>query len=299
MTTYIEKICLLCGNNKNVKIKFEQNFKTENINSKTFSARRVSEHYHYRILECSVCGLVFSSPILPFDEISKLYKESRQTYDEETNDIAYSYMLYINQNSNLFKRGRVLEVGCGNGFFLNSLKKNGFKEVHGVEPSEEAVAKAGEFRSLILNSMIETENYPENYFDLICCFQTLDHLANPFEMLKRFYRLLLPGGMVYIIVHNQKGMQAKVFGEKSPIYDVEHIYLFNKNTLSHLCMLAGFQVVKIFSIKNIYSLSYWIKMTPLPFKTILSKLVSLIGMANFKVGIHPGNIGIFIQKPEL
>lgn len=298
MNSFIETKCLLCGSNDNTVIKFEQNFKVEDLNSDIFSARRTTEHYHYRFLECKTCSSVFSSPILPFDVISKLYIDSKQNYDKETSYISESYVRYIKENDPLFKeKNAALEIGCGNGFFLNELKKIGYKNVFGVEPSTEAVSKAGDMKEHIFNGFFENANYQENSFDLITCFQTLDHLMNPLDILARISKLLKKGGIAYFIVHNEKGMQAKIFGEKSPIYDVEHIYLFNKNTLSGIGKKSGFNVLKVFDVQNSYPLSYWIRMAPIPFKKQFSSFFKLIGLSNKTLSIYAGNIGIFIQKP--
>ena len=298
MPDYIETKCLLCDSNENTCVKFQQNFKDTDLNAEIFSARRTTEHYHYRILECQTCGLVFSSPVLPFSIISQLYIDSKQNYDKETAYISKAYIKYIKENDNFFKeKNAALEIGCGNGFFLYELQKAGYETVRGVEPSEEAVSKAGRMKQNIFNGFFENATYAESSFDLITCFQTLDHLMNPLDILKKVFRLLKKGGIAYFIVHNEKGMQAKVFGEKSPIYDVEHIYLFNKNTLSGLGKRSGFNVLKVFDVKNAYPLSYWIRMAPLPFKNQISSFVKFIGLSDKTISIYAGNIGIFIQKP--
>ena len=103
--------------------------------------------------------------------------------------------------------------------------------------------------------------------------------------------------MKYFIVHNEKGLQAKIFGEKSPIYDVEHIYLFNKKTLARLNQEAGFTIVKVIDVKNIYPLSYWLRMAPIPMKKQFTGIAKFFGLLKVSVGIYPGNIGIFVEKP--
>ncbi len=291
--------CLLCETNKHTKIKFNQNFSPEDLTGEVFSARRSTEHYHYQILECQTCGSVFSSPILPYEKIAGLYKTSKQNYDDETSFINESYIAYINQNNALFKnREKALEIGCGSGFFLRALQKTGYKEVAGVEPSEEAVSKSGDLKDRIFTGFFEETNYAPNSFDLVTCFQTLDHLIDPFSVLKKIHEVLKPGGIAYLIMHNEKSLQAKFFGEKSPIYDVEHIYLFNKETLSRFVKKAGFNIMKLFDIKNIYPLSYWLRMAPIPMKKSITFMAKAMHLMNVRIGIYPGNIGIFIQKPE-
>jgi len=295
---WIKTTCLLCGTNENTRLKFKQNFSEAHLTGDIFSARRTTEHYHYTMLECRKCGFVFSSPILPYEKISELYKISKQNYDKEVDYISQTYVSYIKNNLSLFKnKNNALDIGCGSGFFLTELQKAGYKNVYGVEPSEEAVSKAGMMKEKIFNGFFEHAAYEADSFDLITCFQTLDHLMNPKNILERIFNLLKKGGIAYFIVHNEKGMQAKIFGEKSPIYDVEHIYLFNKNTLARLSEKTGFSVLKIFDVKNSYPLSYWIRMAPIPFKNQVTAVAKLTGLSNRTLSIYPGNIGIFIQKP--
>jgi SAM-dependent methyltransferase len=298
MNNQIITECLLCNTNDYTKVKFKQNFSPEHLNADIFSARRTTEHFHYQFLECAKCSSVFSSPILPYEKIANLYKASKQNYDNEVSYIAESYINYIIKNDSIFNsKDKALDIGCGNGFFLRELQKVGFKGVYGVEPSEEAVAKAGDLKDKIFTGFFEQANFTSDSFDLITCFQTLDHLINPLEVLKGIYELLKPGGIAYFIVHNEKGMQAKIFGEKSPIYDVEHIYLFNKKTLPLLNQKAGFNIVKVFDVKNVYPLNYWLRMAPIPMKKQITGIAKVLGLLNIRIGIYPGNIGIFVQKP--
>ena len=84
---------------------------------------------------------------------------------------------------------------------------------------------------------------------------------------------------------------------KSPIYDVEHIYLFNKNTLRLIFEKNKFSNLKIFNVSNYYPFSYWITMLPIP-KTI--KLIILYFLTtmqfDFRFWLNAGNIGISGSK---
>ena len=257
---WIETICLNCNGNDQAVVKFERTFSLEELNHQIFSARRVTEHYHYRILECKGCGLVFSSPILPPAKLSELYRMSEFTYQKEVADIAATYIRYLRQHEHVLEaKSNALEIGCGSGFFLRELSRFGFAKVSGVEPSEDAVSKAGDLRSRIYTGLFEDADIEPCSLDLICCFQTLDHVVDPLKVLEKAYTLLRPGGIVYVIVHNERAFQARLFGKRSPIYDVEHIYLFNPSTLPMICRKAGFEPVHVFNVANTYPLEYWLE----------------------------------------
>jgi SAM-dependent methyltransferase len=134
--------------------------------------------------------------------------------------------------------------------------------------------------------------FPDAAFDLICCFQTLDHLSDPLGMLRTCRAKLKPGGLLYVIVHDADGLQARLFGEKSPIIDVEHIYLFNRRTLPLAVEKAGFATTGIFPIRNSYPLSYWAGHAPIPFKKAVLALLKATGLGGLEMAIPAGNIGI-------
>ncbi len=296
---WIETTCLNCESNADTVVLYPRSFSVEALGPETFSARRETEHYHYQLLRCRRCGMVFSSPVLAPARQAELYRRSAVTYSNEAPAIARTYIHYLERHAHLLARREVaLEVGCGSGFFLRELSRFGFKEVLGVEPSEDAVQRAGELRGKIYNGFFENASFENGSIDLICCFQTLDHVTNPLNVLKKCAELLRPGGAVYLIVHNERAMQARVFGERSPIYDVEHVYLFNRTTLSRVCEKAGLRPAPVFAVRNTYPLDYWLRMAPIPAKRWWRRCGELLRISQVSLTIPAGNIGIFARKPR-
>lgn len=296
---YITKECLFCDktDEANHPLIYKKNFKDENLDAGVFSARRTADHFHYDMVKCSHTGLLFSRHILTDEVLNELYKGSVVTFGEQTEFIKRDYWKPIANYVSKWNKGRSLDIGCSNGFFLEVLKDNGYADVHGVEPGEEPkqIARA-DIRDNIYTGFYGPGLYPENHFDLITCFQTLDHLSDPLGMLRNMYHNTKKGGHVYMIMHNTKALQAKLFGEKSPIIDVEHIYLFNKENLPELCKKAGFKVVSVFDVQNGYPLSYWVRMSPLPMKKMWVGVLKALGMYEKVLSINAGNMGIILEK---
>jgi 2-polyprenyl-3-methyl-5-hydroxy-6-metoxy-1,4-benzoquinol methylase len=297
MVQYITRHCIFCEDEKCLVDLYPQTFKEEDINAAVFSARRVTEHFHYKMVKCSRTGLVFSREILPDSVLEKLYTDSKVTFSKYADIIRKDYWKPLEKFSGIMKKGSALEIGCSSGFFLEELQKQGFKEVRGCEPSKEAKDIAPDsVKKNIHTGFFTNEVYKDNTFDLICCFQTLDHLSNPLDILRTCYKKLKPGGLIYIIVHNVDGLQAKIFGEKSPIIDVEHIYLFNPATISKVVEKAGFKTVKTFPIKNSYPMEYWISHAPLPFKKKFLSIFRILGLTKIRMPLSLGNMGIVAIK---
>lgn len=296
----IKTKCVICNHSKAIVV-YRVNFKESDITPEIFSARRLPDKIHYRMVRCKTCGLLYSNPILPAEKIEILYKKSFVTYDEQVKNLNKTYGYYLRQASKyLEKKGRLLEIGCGNGFFLLYAKKNGYKEVWGVEPGKESVKKAvPSIRSKIIVDIFRPKQFKNDYFDVVCMFQTLDHLPKPNEVLRGIYKILKPGGVFLAIQHDISSWSAKLLGERSPIIDIEHTYLYDPKTLKKLFLNNHYQVVDLFSVKSIHTISYWFYLTPLPgwIKETAIETLDKLGLGQRTIEVYAGNLGIIAKKP--
>jgi hypothetical protein len=86
----------------------------------------------------------------------------------------------------------------------------------------------------------------------------------------------------------------------SPIYDIEHTYLFSKKTAKLLFEKVGFENIQAGSYSNTYSLAYILHLLPLPRKLKVLVLSSIIGklLAKCRVRLPLGNMWISGVKPN-
>lgn len=292
--------CAVCGHNKNSELLFKENIDFSKIDKNIFSARRIPDRIHYRLQRCKKCGLIFSSPILDSRKIEKLYKESEMTYDQEIDFLKKTYGYYLKDVLRLgVENPRLLEIGGGNGFFLEEVKKMGIADFWGVEPSQEAVNRAKpDIRKRMIVDFFPSSQIKNNSLDIICIFQTLDHIMDPNTFLTNCFKALKKRGLVLCILHDTDGLSVKLLKEKSPIFDIEHIYLFNKFNLQKIFEKNGFKTIKTFAVKNTFPLRYWLRMFPLPLmiKTNLIKFLRLLGLDELPLTLEAGNIGIIARK---
>ncbi|MEK7450491.1 MAG: class I SAM-dependent methyltransferase [Patescibacteria group bacterium] len=296
----VDIICALCGKNQRTEVLYESTFNKRDITSVIYSARRLPDRIHYRILKCRKCGLIFSSPIFESSRIMEFYRESVCSYDEQ---VPYLIKAYIKEFQRiepfLPQNPKILEIGCGNGFFLEALKKKGIKDLFGVEASLKMVSEATPyFKNRIIKDVFKQKQFPDNNFDAVLCFHTLDHIVDPNRFIKSVQKILKPGGFILFVVHNTDSIFAKLFGEKWPIFDIEHIYLFNKNTLYSLFSKHKFKSIQTFNAKNSYPLSYYVRMSPTSFKTknAIVSVLNKLKLKNIELRLPGGNIGIIAQK---
>jgi SAM-dependent methyltransferase len=198
------------------------------------------------------------------------------------------------------QRGRALEIGTGTGVLLERLLDNGFTEAVGVEPSQAAIrAAAPKVRGLIREGVfIETDFSPES-FDLICCFQTLEHVPDPGALVRSCARLLRPGGALALVTHDYAAPLNRLLGRRSPIIDIEHLQLFCRPSLERLLQDAGLTPQTISPLVNRYPLRYWLRLTPLPawLKGGVARMLALAGIDRVRFGANVGNLLALGRKP--
>lgn len=143
--------------------------------------------------------------------------------------------------------GRVLDVGCSFGFFLEVAREKGDWQTYGVDLSAEAVASAKKrlkTKNIFLGSLNQAR-FPNDYFDLITVFQTLEHVTDPVGLLKEAGRVLRPGGIIVITTPDAESWLAKLMGKSWFSYrHLDHLLFFNYESLSYSLKKAGFKKIQ-------------------------------------------------------
>ncbi len=292
--------CMICETREFDREVYRMNFQPSDLNTHVFSARRLPDRLHYRMVRCGQCGLLRSDPILKEEELSRLYSGSEFTYAAEAAFTGATYLEYLQKTLPLVReRGRIMEIGCGSGFFLDRALAEGFQEAWGVEPSVAAVEQASpRLRDRIRIGLYDRTTFAPEQFDVICAFQILDHAPDPAGMLRACFEHLKPGGVALFINHDAGALSARLLGELSPIVDVEHTVLFDQRTMRRIFEHCGFRVHDVFSVRNRYPLQYWVKMTPLPgpLKAAGQAVLRTSGLGRIPISLKAGNLGTIAVK---
>ena len=281
---------------------YRANFDPNDVTTDTFSARRRPDRIHYRMVRNTRTGCLRADPVLDADTVRRLYEGSSVTQPQVADMAAEAYRHYLDRALPLLpdRRG-ALEIGCGHGPFLKHLRSLGFERVAGVELSADAVAQADEdVHALIIQNELAADSFPPETFSLVCGFQVLDHLLDPNACLDACYHVLAPGGVMYWICHNVGAPLAKLLGERNPMIDIEHVVLYEPDTLRALFERNGFMVQDVFPVRNTYALAYWLHLAPIPrvVKRPVEWFLGLTPLARWRLGFGFGNMGIVARKPQ-
>jgi SAM-dependent methyltransferase len=100
------------------------------------------------------------------------------------------------------RRGRLLDVGCGAGYFLDAARAAGW-DVRGVELSP-AAARVGreQLRLDIFQGTLAEAGFPDGWFDVVTLFEVVEHLRDPGAVLAEAQRIPKPGGLLAVQVPN-------------------------------------------------------------------------------------------------
>ncbi len=288
------RCCPVCGCNDESTVAYPARIDEQQLDSFAFASRKIPELMHLRLLRCPTCALLYASPALTPAFLSRAYSEA--AYDSNV-EADYAASTYARQLPRLVRElgraGTALEVGSGNGAFLRHLVNAGFQEVIGIEPSTQAIAMADEaVRPLIRPGMFQPLDFQPGSISLFSCFQTIEHVENPRELCREAYRLLRPGGAIFLVGHDHASWVTSVFGEKSPIFDIEHLQLFSKDSLEYLLKACGFQDVRIGTLWNRYPIAYWIKLLPLSkqMKRIVMAAANRLWIGKLPISVNIGNM---------
>lgn len=239
----------------------------------------VVEEHGLKIIKCLACGFIFCNPRPTKKELNRFYEqyypeESLDLWDEQMSEIFLREGLFPIRKLTSFssfsfptlaeRRGwdpdrsvgafRVLDVGCGYGFFLQMLKNQGF-QVFGTEMAGRALDHAKKLigAKKIFEGELEKARFRKENFDVVSLWYVMEHLARPLENLKEAFRILRPNGL--LILRLPQGSTRfdrlifKFLGQKAePLFLMNpprHLNDFNKKTMLLALRKAGFIQIKI------------------------------------------------------
>lgn len=146
--------------------------------------------------------------------------------------------------------GRALDIGCGSGVFLATLKRHGWS-VQGVEISAISAKRAKEALDIdVFVGNLKGAKFESNEFDFISMNHSLEHITDLDETLEEIRRVLSPDGILYIEVPNVESLSRKLSKEFWLHWDSpRHLFAFSPATLKLLLEKHKFSVARLRTIR--------------------------------------------------
>jgi len=297
-----KRICPICkiDRNKSDKVFLDASYDQNKLSQESYSSRKIPEYMSYKLKECSTCSIVYASEV-PNLCLSSEYNNAIFKSEGEAEDASITYFKYIKKeilsNRVTKKNINILDIGCGNGFFLNLLENDGYRLCEGIEPSIEAINNNNNNNIKIHHGLFDNIEL-DNKYDLITCFMTLEHIEDLNSFITKAKKILNKQGTIVFVVHNYESLLNKIFKSKSPIIDIEHYQLFNKKSISFFINKFFSNSLRIIDLKNSYNLEYWLRLFPFPIKVkkIILKFAKKSGIGRIKLSINVGNMMVIAKN---
>jgi len=223
-------------------------------------APRVRDSKNHKIITCIKCGHVQLYPIPSKNDDREFYNKDLQLkntkYSGTINELRIKNMEDTLRQAAFVrkivpKKGSILEIGSGYGFFLEEMNRRGFK-ITGIEISQERIKHCKKLTNVKILNVDLNEQLPElPNFDTIVMFHILEHLIEPLNYLKKLNNLLKSKGRIVVEVPNCEDLLLENNSAYAKWYwQRAHIHYFSKTILKQMLVKSGFKKVNIFGVQR-------------------------------------------------
>ena len=223
----------------------------------------------FSIWHCNNCTVRFTQDVPEQNAIGAFYQSDNYISHSDTKKGIVNSLYHLVRSRTLnakrkliidevgMMKGEILDIGCGTGAFLNTMKTAGWG-ITGLEPDDTAIKKAAELYNI-------QAQLPEKLFELkpstyhaITMWHVLEHVHELHAYIKQLHNLLTPQGKIFIAVPNYTSYDAGLYNEHWAAYDVpRHLYHFSPQSMQHL--LAQYSLTLI-AIKPMWYDSFYVSM---------------------------------------
>lgn len=223
----------------------------------------------FAIWHCDDCSLRFTQDVPAQDAIGAYYQSDAYISHSDTKEGLVNRLYHMVRNHTLkgkrklvqsqtgLQKGSILDIGCGTGAFLHTMKEGGWT-ITGLEPDATARTKAKELYGIEPGEPGSLFTLPAGGYQGITMWHVLEHVHELHAYLRRLHDLLAPGGKIFIAVPNYTSSDAELYQQYWAAYDVpRHLYHFSPASMEKLLSLFQLQLV---AIKPMWFDSFYVSM---------------------------------------
>lgn len=258
---------------------------------------------------CERCGFVTADLSLSEEEIQKLYSSEYYNGEEYADYLADQEILQRNFRKRLKRLCRyrepdkeqsLFEIGCAYGFFLQVAKER-FGSVEGIDISADAVEYARKNLKLNAHSGDYLKFRGDKKYDVICMWDTIEHLERPEQYIEKAYDGLKKDGLLCITTGDIGSLNARLRGRRwRQIHPPTHLHYFSRKTLSLLLAAKGFRVLETSYPANTLSLNT-VLYTILCLKSRHERLYGFLkrlGLTNLNIAVNMHDFMFIIARKD-
>jgi len=214
----------------------------------------------YDVIACDVCGFRHVIPLPDPTALEQAYREAYYTVEKPTflshagEDQEWAALAQRDRLESFERllpaaRRRILDIGCGPGFFLKTAKERGWT-VRGLEPSRQAAEHARGLGLDIVEDFFSARTAAQlGHYDVVHLNNVLEHVPNPLVLVRLARDLLTPGGLLCLNVPNdfspfQESARASLSLAEWWVAPPHHLNYFDFDSLSHVMTKAGFAIAE-------------------------------------------------------
>lgn len=227
----------------------------------------------FNIVQCKSCTTQFVCPMPSEDDLRVHYEdpayfrgEGHQGY-ANYGDMRKALVPHFRRRLAAITRyqstrGRLLDLGCAAGYFLEVAKSDGW-QISGVELSNEMALGASRLLGITVANSLDTVS--ERDFDAITLWEVIEHLPDPVVELRKLYDLLRPGGLLMLSTPNVGHWLAVRERELWHAYcPPSHLVYFTRRTLTDLLATVGFERIEVRKVSPLPPLPGWLRKLSAP-----------------------------------
>lgn len=208
----------------------------------------------FLVVRCTRCGVVYLDPRPTTGEFDRIYPDDYHAFTFTHDDFGVVYSVrqrleawrLLRSLRDLPPTARVIDVGCGDGFHLDLIREHGPSNwtVEGVDLDLRAVSAARARGLEVHAGRLEDLELPERSFDAALLIQTVEHVADPTNLLTAIGRILAPGGRILVVTDNTGSLDFAIAKRRhwGGYHFPRHWYLHNARSLRLLARAAGLEI---------------------------------------------------------
>lgn len=211
----------------------------------------------FDLVRCNNCNFIFTNPRPKAEDLYKYYQSQDYVSHSNKSNNPVNFIYKIARNftlkrkvrliNSISKKGKILDVGCGTGHFINACQQNGWA-ITGVEPDKQARKVASDKTGQTIAD--DLSKIDENNFDVISMWHVLEHVSDLNQYMRMLVERLKENGKLIVAVPNHKSNDAIYYKADWAAYDVpRHLYHFDQNTMNQLANKYGLKVAKTLPMK--------------------------------------------------